>query len=78
MTADYSVRYPPGGSVLWYEDSAASRVLARSFFGPVESGRIRVWIGGAWDKKPVKVWTGSVWAIKPLKYHNGFAFVSTN
>ncbi len=78
MAADYSVRYPRGGSALWYEESTASQVLARSFFGPRETGRIRVWIGGAWAKKPVKVWTGSEWVIKPLKHYNGVAFVETN
>lgn len=34
-------------------------------------GYPKVWIGGAWTKKPAKVWNGSAWVQKPMKVWTG-------
>ena len=39
------------------------------------TGGIGVWMGTAWQQKPVKVWTGSAWATKPPKTWTGSAWV---
>ena len=39
------------------------------------TGRIKVWLAGAWVQKLAKVWMGSSWVEKPLKVWSGSAWV---
>jgi len=39
------------------------------------TGGVGVWMGTAWQQKPVKVWTGSAWVAKPPKTWTGSAWV---
>lgn len=43
--------------------------------GAAAAGRLKVWTGSAWDRKPAKVWSGSAWVTKPVKIWNGSAWV---
>jgi len=39
------------------------------------TGGVGVWMGTAFQQKPVKVWTGAAWVAKPPKTWNGSAWV---
>ena len=60
----------------WYLEPAKT-ALYIEYFG-IDSGRIKVWNGTAWVKKPIKVWNGTSWVVKPVKRWNGTAWVATN
>lgn len=40
------------------------------------TGQPKVYLSGAWTKKPVKVWNGSVWVTKPMKRYTGSTWVA--
>lgn len=42
------------------------------------TGLMAVWLGAAWEKKPVRVWSGAAWVEKPLKVWNGAAWVESS
>lgn len=45
---------------------------------PATNGFIKVWLGSAWELKPVKYWTGAAWVQKPILYWNGASWVQGN
>jgi len=40
----------------------------------IPGGKIKAYVGGSFQDKPVKVWNGSAWVEKPLKFWNGSAW----
>ena len=42
------------------------------------TGKVKVWDGSAWTRKPAKVWNGTVWVEKSVKVWNGTAWVESN
>lgn len=40
----------------------------------VSNGFIKVWLGSAWELKPVKYWNGASWIQKPILYWSGAAW----
>lgn len=58
----------------WCAYAIALRPAAPSGGG---DGKLDVWDGTAWVRKPVKVWDGSAWVTKPAKRWNGTAWVLT-
>lgn len=43
---------------------------------PASGGKIKVYDGASWVKKPVKWWNGSAWVEKPVKRWNGSSWVA--
>ena len=66
-----------GGADAW-DDGLAGEIFSSDYFEATITGRIKVFLSGVFEAKPVKVFLSGSWVTKPLKWWNGSAWVETN
>lgn len=66
-----------GASDSW-DNGLAGQILTAEYFEETITGRIKVFLSGVFQSKPVKVFLSGAWVTKPLKWWNGSSWVATN
>jgi hypothetical protein len=71
----WQVGTPRGGSAAWGDPGPGGVLLRNAFFGvPAAAGAggmIKVWMGSAFEWKPIKWWDGAAFVVGKLKYWTG-------